>query len=283
MKTVVSSTIATLPSGLTIDFQVQNSNGVLTTAVLPVYDPVDFIGRLWRLLPIGWFPAMAPRLAAVLQAPALMFSVIYGMSVFAKAQQRVASASGAFLDLAAQDFFGNTLPRLQYEFDPAYAARIRHSLTAPRGTYNGMVSMLQQLTGNSPTILQPNSVGQTGGWATQGDPDAGGGAFAFYDEAGTGGAGLWGSMALQCQVFITIEAPLTGYYSFANQGGMSTEAAPAAGGGYGFATQSMPEAGGGSLAFVDPDSVPGSITDAIIYQQIAEWMPVGYVAWTQIT
>jgi len=45
----------------------------------------------------------------------------------------------------------------------------------------------------------------------------------------------------------------------------------------------MPVAGGGSLAFVDPESVPGSITDAIIYQQIAAWMPVGYIAWTQIT
>jgi hypothetical protein len=282
MASIISRTTATLPSGQTIDFQVLNNDGVLTTAILPVYDQADFTGRLLRLLPGGWFPAVAPRLFAVLQAPALMFSLIYGMMVFAKAQQRIASASGAFLDLAAQDFFGSGLPRLEYESDAAYAARIQYNQSAPRGTYNGMMSMLEQLTGNSPGIFQPNNVAQTGGWATQSDPVAGGGVFAFYDDLGESGAGLWGSMALPCQVFITIEAPLTGYYVFANQGGILTEDAPAIGGGYGFATQSMPVAGGGSLAFVDPESVPGSITDTIIYQQIAAWMPVGYIAWTQI-
>lgn len=282
MTSIVSSTVATLPSGQTVDFQVQNNNGVLTTTILPVYDQADFAGRLLRLLPGGWFPAVAPRLMAVLQAPAVMFSLIYGMINYAKAQQRVASAGGAFLDLAAQDYFGSALPRLEYELDPAYSERIRYNLTAPRGTYSGMVSMLRQLTGNSPTIFQPNNVVQTGGWATQSIPEAGGGVFAFYDEAGESGAGLWGSMALPCEIFVSIEAPLTGYYTFADQGGVATEDAPAIGGGYGFATQSIPAAGGGMLAFVDPDSVPGSITDSIIYQQIAEWMAVGYVAWTQI-
>jgi len=282
MTEIVSSTIATLPSGQTIDFQVQNNNGVLTSAILPVYDQTDFAGRLLRLLPGGWFPAVAPRLMAVLQAPALMFSLIYGMIIFAKAQQRVAFASGAFLDLAAQDYFGPTFPRLEYELDPAYAARIQYNLTAPRGTYSGMTSMLKQLTGNSPAIFQPNNVVQTGGWATQSNPGAGGGVFAFYDAAGESGAGLWGSMALPCQIFISIEAPLTGYYSFAELGGLSTEDMPQAGGGFGFASQSMPAAGGGLLAFIDPDSVPGAITNSIIYQQIAEWMAVGYIAWTQI-
>jgi len=283
MTSVVSSTIATLPTGQTVDFQVRNNAGVLTTVLLPVYDQADFFGRLLRLLPAGWFPATAPRLAAVLQAPALMFSLIHGMMVFAKAQQRVALASGAFLDLAAKDFFGLGLPRLEYELDPAYAARIQYNLTAPRGTHDGMVSMLRQLTGNTATIFQPNNIAATGGWATQSEPNAGGGVFAFFDEAAEAGAGLWGSMALPCQVFITIEAPLTGYYSFANQAGLSIETVPAIGGGYGFATQSMPAAGGGLFAFVDPESVPGSITDAIIYQQIAAWMPVGYIAWVQIT
>jgi hypothetical protein len=283
MTSVVSSTIATLPNGQTVNFQVQNNAGVLTTAFLPVYDQADFSGRLLRLLPAGWFPAAAPRLAAVLQAPAFMFSLIYGMTVFAKAQQRVALASCAFLDLASQDFFGTALPRLEYELDSAYAARIQYNLRAPRGTYNGMVSMLQQLTGNIPLIFQPNNIAQTGGWATQNEPSAGGGVFAFYDQAGESGAGLWGSMALPCQVFITIQAPLTGYYSFANQGGLAIEQAPGSGGGYGFATQSVPEAVGGLLAFVDPASVPGSITDEIIYQQIAAWMPTGYIAWAQIT
>ena len=282
MTDIVSTTIATLPSGQTIDLQVQNDNGVLKTAILPVYDQTDFAGRLLRLLPGGWFPAVAPRLTAVLQAPALMFSLIYGMIIFAKAQQRVASASGAFLDLAAQDYFGRTFPRLEYELDPAYAARIRYNLTAPRGTFSGMTSMLEQLTGNTPVIFQPNNVVQTGGWATEGDPGAGGGVFAFYDEAGASGAGLWGSMALPCQIFISIEAPLTGYYSFADLGGVSTQIIPQVGGGYGFASQSMPAAGGGLLAFIDPDSVPGAITNSIIYQQIAEWMAVGYVAWTRI-
>lgn len=246
-------------------------------------DQNDFVSRLLAQLPKNWFPSVAPVLNSILQGPALAFSIIYGSITFTKAQMRVSSAQGGFLDLAANDYFGDDLQRLQYEQDPAYRARILYNLTAPRGTWDGMVQMLEQLTGSAPTIFQPNMVQQTGGWATQSNPAIGGGTLAFYNNSGTGGSGFWGSLEMPCQVFITVAEPTSGFAIYGGYGGYATQASTAIGGGYGLATQSNPAAGGGMLIYIDPDSVPGEITNALIYEKIAEWMPVGYQAWVNIT
>ena len=246
-------------------------------------DQSDFTSRLLRSLPAGWFPSVAPALNAILQAPAVLLAAAYAMLTYARAQTRIGSASGGNLDLISQGYFGGRLPRLQYELDDPFAARIKYNLTAPRGTQDGMTEMLEQLTGNTPAIFRPNNIQQTGGWATQSDPAAGGGAFALYDSSALEGAGIWGSMALPCQVFIIIAFPRTGFATFANQGGFATQGDAAGGGGYGFSTQLNAAAGGGLLSFVDLNSVPGAVTENMIFQQIAEWTPAGYTSWVSIS
>jgi hypothetical protein len=245
-------------------------------------DQSDFVGRLLRLLPFGWFPAVANNLQSLLAGIANAFSSIYGSMKFTLAQMRVNTASGAWLDLASNDYFGGMLPRLQYEPDTLFRARILYNMTAPRGTFAGMNGMLTQLTGYVPVIVQPNNPVVCGGLATPANPAAGGGSLACYDS-GAGGAGYIGSLTMPGQVFITVERPTTGWGIYGGLNGLATPATPAIGGGYGLATPGNASAGGGFLCLADEASLPGYITDSFIYEQVNNWMPAGFVGWTRIT
>ncbi len=260
---------------------------------MALFDQTDFTGRLLRLLPAGWFPAAAPRLNAVLQGAASSLSAAFAMLQFVKAQMRVPTASGAFLDLISQGYFAGALPRLPYEQDAAFAKRIEYNLTAPRGTHDGMAQMLTQLTGNAPTIYQPNSVADGFCLASIAQPDvagSGGGlvqASAYnapYGGFGAAGApACWGSLLMPCQVMILVSPPVTGLAVYSGYpcliqwgGGLGRE------GGY-LGTIAAPGNGSGALPLVYPDALPGEVTDAAIYQQIYDWMPVGYSAWTMLS
>jgi hypothetical protein len=247
-------------------------------------DQSDFAARLLRVMPGGWFPTVAPVLTAILQAPAYALSVVFGDLTFAQAQQRVSTAQGAWLDIASQDFFGSDLPRLEYEQDPAFAARIKFNLTAPRGTRAGLAAMLTQLTGTEPTIFEPARPGDTGGWGTMMNPAVGGGA-GWGSNISSGFNGTterWGSLLLPYQFFVTVQFPQTGFLAFANQAGFGTGSNAEAGGGSGWGSLISSGFNTGNLAWIDPDDVAGAITQAFIYQQIAAWIPVGTIAWTYI-
>jgi hypothetical protein len=256
---------------------------------MTVGDPGDMTSRLVALLPGGWFPAVAPRLNAVLQGWSNGLSAAFSLLAFVKAQERVGTAQGGFLDLAARDFFGSRVTRLVYEADTAYRARIKFNLTAPRGTWTGMVDMLTQLTGTAPSITQPNAAWQTGGICSLANPSAGGGALAVASLASPGsGAGFIGTLLMPCTVFITVTMPSTGFQVFANINGigylssdarlLQQQAAAALGGGGGIASLGSPTAGGGRVAMVDPNSIPAEITTEFLTDQINDWLPAGYAA-----
>ncbi len=256
-------------------------------------DQNDFTARLLRLLPTGWFPAAAPRLNAVLQGAAAAFAAAFTMLNFVKAQTRVPTASGAFLDLISQGYFAGALPRLQYETDPAYAERIQYNLTAPRGTRDGMVQMLTQLTGNTPTIFQPNAVHDGFCLASISAPQAAGTggqlvqASAYQAPYGGFGApaapACWGSLLMPCQVMIIVAPPVTGYAVYSGYNSIvSMTNQDQIGGGY-IAARQNPGTGAGAIALIYPDSLPGEVTNAMIYQQIYDWMPAGYSAWSMIS
>lgn len=262
-------------------------------------DQSDFTSRLLRLLPTGWFPYEAPRLNAVLQGAAAALSAAFSMLSFVKAQMRIQTASGSFLDMISQGYFGGNLPRLQYESDSAYAKRIEYNLTAPRGTHDGMMQMLQQLTGNTPIIFQPNIPSNCMCLASLVNPNETGGgtklhsiAYGGYEapyasfgssSAGLGVSGAWGTLTMPCQVFIIVAPPVTGLAVYNSYDGYGSIAAPSAGGAGGLVSLADPDAAGPGIPIVNPESLPGEITDSFIYQQIDDWMPVGYTAWVLIS
>lgn len=172
-------------------------------------DQADFLFRLKSLLPFRWFPTTAPGatsatpiLDAVLSAPASAFAYLYGIIVWAKAQMRMATASGVGLDMIGLDYFGLGLPRKVNESDAAFLRRLKLELMRPRGTRAALAKVLTDLTGRAPWIFEPARSTDTGGWGNTG--------MTAGTGLGYGAAGGYGSLMLPFQAFVIAYRPIGG-------------------------------------------------------------------------
>lgn len=210
-----------------------------------VGDQDDFVARLRAVLPRNWFTDAAPVLDSVLAGLGAAWSGTYGLLRLAQAQARISTASGAFLDLIADDFFGATLARFSGEMDAVFRTRLHNNILRARGTRQSLLDALQDLTGRAAVVFEPALAGDTGGYST--------GALAY------GAAGAYGSLSLPFQCFVTAHRPL----------GLGIPLI----GGYG---------GPGPLAYANLGWIAVEVTDADILATIAGVMPVGSIAWTRI-
>jgi hypothetical protein len=206
-------------------------------------DTNDMISRLWRVLPNRWFNQAAPLLSGVLTGLGTGWAAIYTLITVVLAQARIASSTGAFLDSAAFDFFGDTLPRWPDETDAAYLIRIEQEMLRPRGTRAAVILALTELTGTAPIVFEPALTSDTGGYTLGG--------------VGYGVAGGYGNLMLPYQAFVTATRPVGG--GIAQLAGYGT---------------------GGYLAY---GNLPAVQMDAQIYATVAATTPIGTVAWTRIT
>lgn len=220
---------------------------------MAIGDSADFLDRLKRLIPKGWFSDTAPYRDALLGAMGDQLSTAYALLYFAKLQTRIATATGAFLDLVAFDYFGLRLRRKPYELDADFSTRIRNEILRPRLTRASMASALKNLTGNDPILFEPRRPEDTGGYRIGG--------------VGYGVAGGYGSLLLPYQGFITIERPKS--KGIALVGGYRT-------GALAYRTPSRSEYA--SLA----DS-GATVTDGEIYQTIEDTKAFGTTCWVRIT
>jgi hypothetical protein len=213
-------------------------------------DRDNMLARLRALLPLRWFADAAPVRDALLNGLATTWASMHDMITFARRQTRIGTATGAWLDMAARDFFGARLPRRWHEADADYAARIRAALLQPRATRAALSDVLTRLTGRAPAIFEPTQPGDTGAWGM---------ALAY------GTAGGWGSLALPLQSFVTAYRPHgTGIGNVAGWGGGP--------GGYGV----------GAIEYAALAMISGQVTDAEINAAIAGTLPVTGIAWTRI-
>ena len=218
-------------------------------------DQNDMVSRLRAVLPNRWFPDSAPVLEGLLAGVAQAASWVYGLLGYAKLQTRIATATGGWLDLVAQDCFGARLVRTLGETDASLRARIERELLRPRVTRAALVQQIVDLTGRQPTVFEPRRPADTGCW----------GGFLSYAGTGAAGAGGWGSLQLPFQCFVTAYRP--------SGGGVPTVAGyGAAAGGY----------GKGAIEYADAATVTGAALDAEILAAIAGVMPVCGIAWTRI-
>ena len=208
-------------------------------------DVGDFISRLWRVLPTRWFGDDAPFADAVLGGFATAWSAVYALIEAVRAQARLLTASGVFVDMISADFFGVWLPRRSGEGDAAFVRRIGVELLRPRGTRQALVTALTELTGRAPAVFEPARPADTGGYNVGG--------------VGYGVAGGWGDLGLAYQSFVQVHRP---------QGAGIAELA-------GYDTGGVPAYG--SLAMVQTQ-----VSDADIYAQVAAVLPAGYTAWVNI-
>jgi len=247
-------------------------------------DQNDIVGRQFNELPNKWFGNAPPIVTALLTGAANAFASIYSGIQFVKAQTRVKTATGGFLDLISLDLFGpNVLPRLANETDAAYAIRIQYNMTAPRGSRAGLIQMLTYLTGRVPTVFEPGYTADTGGWASVSNAAAGGGLLAFDDGSGTVGAGGYGSTLLPFQFFMTVYRPKgSGIANLAGYASVLNASAGGGLGGYGSVAAAATSVSG-SLAFTNPSMQPAFLTDAQIYAAIAQWTPAGSIPWVYLS
>lgn len=219
-------------------------------------DQDDMLGRLKQALPLRWFPDDSPVLDLVLGGLAWSWSWSYQLLQTVKAQARISTAEGVWLDLISQDFFGTALQRRTGESDPAFCLRIKAELIRERGTRTAVICALLSLTGCQPTVFEPANPSDTGGY---GDANGAGGGFAY------GEAGGWGSLALPFQVFVNAARPVNG-------GIASVSGWNCGNGGY----------GEGSVEYASLSMSQGPVQDTDIYSSIARVLPIGTIAWTRI-
>jgi len=219
-------------------------------------DQKDMVQRLKAVLPSRWFSDVSPILDGLLSGLSSGWAWLYGLVLFAQAQTRIGTASGIWLDMIAEDYFGARLRRRSGQTDDGFRHRIQVELLRERGTRAAITSVLQDLTGRTPVIFEPARTTDTGGYGNQ----AGAGG-----NLGYGTAGAWGSLAMPFQVFVTAYRPQSAGISSVTGWGSGA-------GGY----------GRGALEYRSLDMIAGQVTDADIFAAVSDVLPVTATAWTQI-
>jgi hypothetical protein len=113
----------------------------------------DIFNRLKKYIPYGWFTNPTVNLDAILKGLATAYTDIYDLIEFTQSQTRIATATGIFLDLIAQDYLG-FFPRRAGENDATYRHRIQINILRERVTRPAIVSVLEDLTGRTPIIYE---------------------------------------------------------------------------------------------------------------------------------
>lgn len=127
-------------------------------------DQADIVARLKSYLPRGWFGdfSNAPVTLGVLNGIAAVLAIMYTMIEFLRAQTRLGTSSGGWIDLWASDFLGASLPRRLGESDAAYIVRVQIALFQQRATRPAMIAVLTNLTGRVPIIFEPANPADSG-------------------------------------------------------------------------------------------------------------------------
>lgn len=224
-------------------------------------DAAGMAARMRALLPDRWFSDDTPVLGALLRGLGATWAAIYDQIAFAGSQTRIATATGAFLDLSALDYLGGSILRNPGEDDQDFSTRIRREIIRPRATRAALVQVLTDLSGRASRVFEPARPTDTGGYGTLGMTQGTG--------LGYGLAGGWGSLDLPNQVFVNAYRAIGG--GIPNVGGYYAGSGWA-GGGYGL----------GALQYASLDMGQGQVTDADIYEAVSSVMPVAGIAWTSI-
>jgi len=180
----------------------------------------------------------------------------FGLIKYARAQTRLKTAYGVWLDLFGYDFLGRHVARKGAD-DDTFRTLIRATILQERVTRAGMINAVVTLTGKTPWIFEPWNTYDTGGYS---------GAGAAYGSFGYGvGRGGYGNMDLPCQTFMLVHKGVgAGVPGIGGYGGPID--------GYGV----------GAGEYVGPQSEQSGITEQMVYSLINTTKPTGSTCWTQI-
>lgn len=165
---------------------------------MAIGDATDIGVRLRQLVP-PWFPGAgsSPIVDALIAGIATLLANVYALIAFARLQSRIKSATGAFLDLIAWDYFGPRFGRLPGEIDVAFVARILPELIRERVTRSAIQAALVELTGFPVRVVEA--------WKPS---DVGAIDRMYVDVDTAANPGRIGEPGLSCQFFIECVLPL---------------------------------------------------------------------------
>ena len=175
----------------------------------------------------------------------------FDLVAFARAQTRLATASGPFVDLIGLDFLGLGIARQIGQNDAGYKARITREIFRERNTRAGVLAAVADLTGAQARMIELWNPLDCGGYDT---------GFLGFDAIGR-----WGSIGDAPQFLISTPQPVGA--GLPNVGGYDNGL-----GGYDT----------GAEEFGDISLMTGSVTDQDIYNTINATRSAGVVAWVAI-
>lgn len=210
----------------------------------------DIVRRLRSNLP-PWFPTDAPVLDSILTGSATAFKASYDFYLVVKAQTRIATASGFFLDLIAFDFLPPSFIRRDQESDELFRVRTLREIFRERVTRKGIEGALQDLTRQKPQIVELWNAGDTG-------------AYDLPQTLGYDAAGYLGDMDAKYDVLVRAFMPPG--FGIPNVGGYDL------GGGY----------DSGWSAYADDEAAAGEVSPEDIYGACERNRAAGVITWVQI-
>ena len=221
----------------------------------------DLITRLKAIIPPWFSDDSNPILDGLLNAYANVGSAMYAQYSNAVLQTRIKTATGQFLDLISQDFFGLTppisLPRGSGESDLSYVKRILDNLLNEKATRRGITNVLTNLTGRAPRLFEMRRPGDTGGYSSGG--------------AGYCVAGGWGNPLCPFQGLVDAYRPIAPGIPGINgyNGGAS-----------GYSSLVTPQ---GYSAYASLSEAVNPVTDQQIYDAVNATKVFGTTVWVRIS
>ena len=213
----------------------------------------NILSRVRSLIPRRWFKWGAPIRDAILGGLSDSAAWNYVLIGYARAQTRLASAYGVWLDILAYDFLGRTLVR-NGTADNTFRAVIKATILQERVTRAGMINAVTTLTGKTPWVFEPWNTYDTGAYS---------GKNGKYGSMGYGvGRGGYGNMKLPCQTFMKVTRSAGS--GIPGVAGYGSDIA-----GY----------GQGAIEYAGPNTELSGVTDAMIYQLINMTKPTGTTCW----
>lgn len=213
-------------------------------------DQSDILGRLRRLLPGGWFSDDSPVLIGLLSGLSRGSAWIYELWSYARLQTRIRTATDGWLDMIAADFFGALLQRQANQSDGSYRAKIVANLFRERATRKAISQVLEEVTGKTPLIFEPQRPFDTG---------------AYGVACGYGAAGGYGSLMLPYQAFVVAFRPTGSGVPMVAGYGIPTGA---------YSTPSQ-------IEYANQSMTEG-VSDADIFAAIDRCKPAGTVIWASV-
>lgn len=173
--------------------------------VVNVITPEMWAQRLINLFPYPWLSDEARIVGgnayAVFYAIGSQLNFISQQLYYAWTACRLDTATNGALDLFAQDFFGNNLPRESGESDNAYRLRIKALLFQPQVTRPAIINAIElAFPGTIVRAIKPWNPGDTGYYGST-SPHIG----SYYDYDSPDVPGLYGNPAARFEGFLEIQ------------------------------------------------------------------------------